>query len=140
MEPVSRWMTKPAIVAPETMTLPDARNLLQTQRIRRIPVVDAASRLVGIVTEGDINRVSDSHVSDVRDYNLYYRVKDLPLAEIMTRAVFTVTPNTPVMEVARLMLEQRIGGIPVVEGEEIVGMITESDLFRMIVMQQSQQG
>src|SRR5688572_1797041 len=69
MESVRRWMSKPAIVTPTTTSLPQARRQMQEQRIRRLPVVDVAGRLVGIVTEGDINRVSDSPATDVRDYN-----------------------------------------------------------------------
>ncbi|SRR6266496_2654624 len=138
MDDVRRWMTSPAIVAPETTTLPEARQLLKQRRIRRVPVVDAAGRLVGIITAGDINRVSDSHVSDVRDYNLYHRVADLPIKEIMTRNVVAVTPDTPILDVARLLLTNRIGGIPVVEGDRIVGVITESDLFRLIVVRETE--
>lgn len=137
METVRQWMSCPAIVAPATMVLPEARRLLRQRRIRRLPVVDAAGRLVGIVTEGDINRVSDSHVTDVRDYNLYHRVSDLPIGEIMTREVVTSTPDMPIIEVARLLLDHRIGGVPVVEDDQVVGVVTESDLFRLIVSQET---
>jgi CBS domain-containing protein len=133
METVRQWMSQPAIVAPATMVLPEARRILQQHRIRRIPVMDAEGKLIGIVTEGDINRVSESHVTDVRDYNLYHRVGDLPIGEIMTRNPITVTPDMPIIEVARLLLENRIGGVPVVDDERVVGVITESDLFRLIV-------
>ncbi|HNP70510.1 MAG TPA: CBS domain-containing protein [Kouleothrix sp.] len=133
MDDVRSWMSSPAIVAPETLPLPEARRMLQERRIRRMPVVDAEGRLVGIVTEGDINRISDSHVSDVRDYNLYHRVADLPLRDFMTREVRAATPDMPVMAVAQLLLDHRIGGVPVVEDGRVVGMITESDLFRLIV-------
>src|SRR5690349_5660558 len=85
METVRQWMSRPAITVPATIALPAARRLLQHHRIRRLPVVNAEGRLVGIVTEGDINRVSDSHVTDVRDYNLYHRISDLPIEEIMAR-------------------------------------------------------
>ena len=91
MDTVRRWMSSPALVVDESMPLPDARQLLKQQRVRRLPVVNAAGQLVGIVTEGDINRVSDSHITDVRDYSLYHRVADLPIGEIMTRTVVTVT-------------------------------------------------
>jgi CBS domain-containing protein len=131
-------MSSPAIVAHEAMPLPDARQRLKQRRIRRLPVVDAAGRLIGIVTEGDVNRVSDSHVTDVRDYNLYHRVADLPIGEIMTREVVKVAPDTSIMEVARLMLEHKISGVPVVENDQVVGVITESDLFRLIVVQHAQ--
>jgi CBS-domain-containing membrane protein len=126
-------MSSPAIVAPETMVLPEARQLLQQQRIRRLPVVDADGHLVGIVTEGDINRVSDSPVTDVRDFNLHHRIADLPLRDLMTRDVVTVLPDTSIHEVARQLLDHRIGGVPVIEHGRIVGVITESDLFRLIV-------
>ena len=132
MDTVRQWLSQPAITALETMSLPAARQLMRERRVRRLPVVDAAGHLAGIVTEGDINRVSDSHVTDVRDYNMYHRVADLPIGEIMTRAVVTVTPDTPLIDVARRLLDHRIGGVPVLEGEQIVGVITESDLFRMI--------
>lgn len=139
METVDRWMSSPAVVVPETLTLPEARRLLTEKHIRRLPVVDQAGQLVGIVTEGDVNRVSDSHVTDVREYNLYFHVSDLPIREIMTRHVVTVTPDTSVAEVAKLMLTRRIGGVPVVQGERIVGMITESDLFREIIAREAEE-
>ena len=133
MDTVRQWMSRPAIVAPVTMVLPEARRLLQQHRIRRLPVMDAEGRLIGIVTEGDINRVSESHVTDVRDYNLYHRVADLPIGEIMTRDPITATPDMPIIEVAQRLLDHRIGGVPVVEDARVVGVITESDLFRLIV-------
>ena len=140
MDTVRRWMSSPALVVDESMLLPDVRQRLTQQRVRRLPVVNQAGQLVGIVTEGDINRVSDSHITDVRDYSLYHRVADLPIGEIMTRTVVTVTPDTSIMEVARRLLEHRIGGVPVVEGGRVIGVITESDLFRLIVVQQAEAG
>ena len=133
MDTVRQWMSRPAIVAPVTMVLPEARRLLRQHHIRRLPVMDAEGRLVGIVTEGDINRVSDSHVTDVRDYNLYHRIGNLPIGEIMTHDPVTVTPDTPIIDVARLLLDNRIGGVPVLEDARVVGVLTESDLFRLIV-------
>lgn len=133
MDIVRRWMSSPAIVAPATAPLPQARKQMREQRIRRLPVVDVAGRLVGIVTEGDINRVSDSPATDVRDYNLYHRASDLPIGDIMTRSVVTVAADTSILEVAQLLLEHRIGGVPVVEEGHVIGVITESDLFRLIV-------
>jgi CBS domain-containing protein len=140
MDTVRKWMSSPALVVDQSMPLPDERQRLKQQHVRRLPVVNAAGQLVGIVTEGDINRVSDSHITDVRDYSLYHRVADLPIGEIMTRAVVTVTPDTPILVVARLLLEHRIGGVPVAEDGRVIGMITESDLFRLIVVQQAEVG
>jgi CBS domain-containing protein len=137
MDTVQVWMSCPAIVAPETMTLPQARLLMRERRVRRLPVVDTAGQLVGIVTEGDINRVSDSPATDVRDYNLYHHVFDLPIRDIMTREVVAVAPDTPITEVAQRLLERRIGGVPVLQGRQVVGVITESDLFRLMVAQEA---
>lgn len=111
---------------------------MHTHRIRRLPVLDRDGYLVGIVTEGDINRISDSHVHDKRQYNLYHRVADLPLRDVMTRNVVTVGPDDPVIVVAQLLLHHRIGGVPVVKEGRVIGVITESDLFRRMVERETE--
>lgn len=133
MDTVRQWMSSPAIVALETTVLPEVRRILQQQGIRRLPVVDAQGHLVGIVTEGDINRISASPATDVCDFNMYHRVADLPIRDIMTRDVITATPDTSIGTVAQQLIDHRIGGIPVLEHGRIVGVITQSDLFRVIV-------
>jgi predicted transcriptional regulator len=130
---VREWMSRPVVVAHDTMVLPAARALLRMRKIRRLPVVDAAGSLVGLVTEGDINRISDSHIYDVRAYNLYHDVADLPLSVFMSRSVVSVPPDMAVIDVARLLLRHKIGGVPVVEQGHVVGIITESDLFRLLI-------
>ncbi|MCS6941077.1 MAG: CBS domain-containing protein [Roseiflexaceae bacterium] len=133
MDTVRDWMSQPPICVSDSTTLPEARRLMHRHRVRRLPVIDSDGRLVGIVTEGDINRISDSHVHDMRQYNLYHRVADLPLRDFMTRNVITVGPDDPVIAVAQLLLRHRIGGVPVVEEGRVIGVITESDLFRRMV-------
>jgi CBS domain-containing protein len=139
MDLVRMWMSTPAITAAHDTLLPQARRMMQSHHIRRLPVVDSDGNLIGIVTEGDINRVSDSSETDVREYNLYHRAKDLPIREIMTRPVHSAAPETPILAVAQMMLDERIGGIPVVDGRQVIGIITESDLFRLIVKRQSEE-
>lgn len=134
MDMVRNWMSHPATVASDTMTLPAARLLLSTQRIRRLPVVDAQGMLVGIVTEGDVRRISDSPDKDLTEYSLYYRICDLPLREFMRRPVVTVTPDTPLTDAAHLMLTWRIHGLPVIEQGQVVGVLTVSDLLRQLVV------
>ncbi|MEI6776746.1 MAG: CBS domain-containing protein [Chloroflexales bacterium] len=134
METVKSWMSSPAIIARDTESLPRARDLLVTEGIRRLPVVNAAGCLVGIVTEGDINRISDSPDRDIHHYNLYYRVHDLPLRKIMRRPVITVSPDTPLHEAAHLMVAWRISGLPVLHNGQVVGLITVSDLLRRLIM------
>jgi CBS domain-containing protein len=136
---VRMWMSSPAITAPHTMTLPEARKLMEHSHIRRVPVVDQEGHLVGILTEGDMYRISTAPETDMREYNLYYRIRDLPLHEIMSRPVFAVEADAPILGVAQLMLEHKIGGIPVTENGRVIGMITESDLFRLIMKRQMDQ-
>jgi len=138
METVKAWMSSPAIVARDTETLPRARELLIAAGIRRLPVVNAVGDLVGIVTEGDINRISDSPTRDSQAYNLYYCVHDLPLREVMRRPVITVTPDTPLHEAAHLLLAWRISGFPVISSGRIIGGITASDMLRHIISEVDQ--
>lgn len=133
MDSVGFWMSAPAISVPDTTSLPAARGLLAARRIRRLPVLGPDGRLAGIVTEGDINRISATPDGDLAEYNLYYRVRDLPLREFMRRPVVTVTPDTPLREAAQLMLTWRIHGLPVVAGGALVGVITVSDMLRRIL-------
>ncbi|NTW03758.1 MAG: CBS domain-containing protein [Oscillochloris sp.] len=135
MDTVRSWMSSPAIVAHDTDTLPCARDKLVAEGIRRLPVVDVAGELVGIVTEGDINRISDSPERDGYDYNLY-RIYDLPLREFMRRPVITVTLDTPLREAAHLLLAWRISGLPVLHQGHISGVITVSDMLRRIIWEE----
>lgn len=133
METVKAWMSAPAIVIRDTETLPRARDLLVAAGVRRLPVVNAVGDLVGIITEGDINRISDSPERDNQTYNVYYRVHDLPLREVMRRPVITVTPDTPLHEAAHLLLAWRISGFPVLNQGRVIGVITASDMLRHII-------
>lgn len=140
MDTVRVWMSAPPVVARDSMTLPQARQLLAELNIRRLPVVDAKDELVGIVTEGDINRISDSSEGDLAEYNLYYRVRDLPVREFMRRPVFTVTPETRLSEAAQIMIANHIHGVPVVLGKRVVGVVTVSDLLRWMVGSEEENG
>ncbi len=106
---------------------------MRDRQIRRLPVVDGAGRLVGIVTEGDISHVSGSPETDVQLYDLQHSIQQLPIREIMTTSLVTVTAGTPLADAARLMWEYRIGGIPVVEKDQVVGVLSASDLFRFVM-------
>lgn len=133
MDIVRTWMSVPPVIAADTMPLPEARKLLAERGIRRLPVTNARGELIGIVTEGDINRISDSADGDLAEYNLYYRVRDLPLREFMRRPVVSVNPDTPLREAAHLMLAWRIHGLPVIEQGRVVGVLTVSDLLRRLL-------
>lgn len=124
---VRNWMTPhPITITPQT-TLPEAQRLMLDYRIRRLPVVNR-DKLVGIVTRRDINRAQLSDGSTLTPYELNLRRDRLTAREFMSPAVITISPDATIGEAAGLMLENKIGGLPVVEGSRLVGMITETDI------------
>lgn len=129
---VKDWMTPdPVTICPDT-TLPEAARLMKECRIRRLPVVENG-RLVGIVTMGDVREASPSAATSLSIYELNYLLSRLTVREIMTRDPIAITPDTSIEASARLMLEHKIGGLPVVDNNKVVGIITESDIFRLLV-------
>jgi CBS domain-containing protein len=102
------------------------------RRIRRLPVLQDG-RLVGILTLGDVRAAEPSGATSLSRAEILTLLDDLKVAEIMKRAVYTVSPGTPIREAAGMMLVHRISGLPVVENGVVIGMITESDIFRLLV-------
>src|SRR5262249_40042430 len=120
---VRNHMSAPPItVSPET-DFKVAMGLMQRHRIRRLPVVDGAGLLTGIVAERDLLGAADRYLQSVAD-----------VGEIMTRRVVTVERGTPVVEAASLMIGLKIGGLPVVDStNKVLGIITETDLMKALV-------
>lgn len=132
---VRDWMTpNPITIDPKT-TLPEAHKLMKECHIRRLPVVDRG-KLVGIVTLGDIREAEPSDATALSIFELNYLIARLTVDRIMTRNPITIKPEADIREAAQVMLEHKIGGLPVVENDKLVGIITESDIFRVLVQQQ----
>jgi CBS domain-containing protein len=119
---VRNRMSRPPITVRQDADFQKALALMQENKLRRLPVVDDDGRLVGIVVERDLL------VAAMR-----YLQSRVEVADIMTRDVVTVDPDTDLVAVARTMLERKIGGLPVLENGQLVGIITESDIFRRFV-------
>ncbi len=126
---VADWMSTPAIVIAPTVTLADAQRLMEQRHIRRLPIVDNG-RLVGIITRGDL-RTAQPADTTLSYYEWRALLDQVTVSECMTRNVKTISPDAPALEAARLMLAHKIGGLPVVDADRVVGVITESDLFRL---------
>ncbi|GAB4526101.1 MAG: hypothetical protein OHK0046_42600 [Anaerolineae bacterium] len=130
---IKDWMTAdPVIITPDT-NMSDAHALMRKHRIRRLPVVDNRQRLVGIVSLSDIHEAEPSDATSLSVHEMTYLLSNLLVKEIMTTMVHTVNPEQTMAEAARMMMELKIGGLPVVEGGKLVGILTESDIFRMVV-------
>lgn len=127
---VSKWMqSSPVTVTPET-SVSEARQLMERRRIRHLPVVEQSGRLVGIVTDRDIRLNLPSPATSLSVWEINYLLAKLTVGEVMTRRVITIETGRSVEEAARLMLEHRIGSLPVMEGGRLVGIVTETDLLR----------
>ncbi|MEZ5446615.1 MAG: CBS domain-containing protein [Gammaproteobacteria bacterium] len=123
-------------IAPDS-TLPEARRLMSSKKVRRLPVLDAG-KLVGIISLSDVDEASPSGASTLSIWELNYVLAKLQVKEVMTRDPITVTPETTVGETARLMAQKKIGGIPVVDAAgALAGVVTESDIFRLVAREWS---
>ena len=130
---VGERMSKPVItVRPET-PLPEALDLMHKEHIRRLPVVNKRGELIGIVTEADLLKASPSEATSLSIFEVTYLLGKLTLDRIMTREVTTVTEDTPLEEAARIMADHKFSGLPVMRGKALVGMITETSLFRIFL-------
>jgi CBS domain-containing protein len=130
---VREWMTSPVIsVTPDT-PIGDAHKLMKEKKIRRLPVV-RHDKLDGIVTIGDVREASPSDATSLSIWELNYLWGRLTVEGVMTRNVITVNPDTTIIDAAKLMLDHKISGLPVVDSDgRLVGMLTESDIFRMLI-------
>lgn len=134
-ELVRDWMTTDVVtITPET-TLPEAHQLMTNEEIRRLPIVDKDGRLAGIVTLGDVRGAEPSSASTLSVWELNYLFSTLTVDRIMTPNPVTIGADATIAEAARMMLERRISGLPVVDADgRVAGIITESDIFSMVVL------
>lgn len=123
-------MTSPAITILPDAPFQEALELMRNHHFRRLPVVNEAGALVGIVSERDLLHAAPSPASSLSMWELNYLLWKLQVKSLMTEKVISVTPDTPIEKAARMMVERKIGGLPVVEGGKVVGVITETDIFR----------
>ncbi len=124
----SQMSSPPITVHPET-SFQQALALMQEHGIRRVPVVDEAGHLIGIVAQRDLLIAA-----------LRYLQPRVEVSQVMATKVVTVSPDAPITRVATLMLENKIGGMPVIEDDKVVGVITESDIFRCFVQLHAAEG
>lgn len=129
---VQDWMTPNPVTATPDTSLPQAHRTMEENKIRRLPIVKG-DHLVGIITRGDIRGAQASEATSLSIWEINYLLAKLKIKEVMSRKVFTVTPETTIQAAAKMMLENKIAGLPVVSDGKLVGIITESDIFRVLV-------
>lgn len=117
----------PYTVAPEA-TIAETLELMREKQIRRIPVVKN-NKLLGIITERKLLEVSPSSATSLSVFEINYLLAKTKIESVMSKDVVYVSPDTLLEEASILMRDNDIGGLPVVEDEKLVGIITETDIF-----------
>ena len=134
---VEDCMSKSPVTISSTDSLQSAIDLLQKYNIRELPVIDFG-RLAGIVTDRDLRQVSPSYpvFRDQQEIRCY--LQNLKVASAMTVDPLVVSPQTPLVEAAELLHTHRIGSLPVVENDKLLGIISVSDLLKTFIKQNKQ--
>jgi acetoin utilization protein AcuB len=126
-------MSSPVVTIGPEIPIQEALKLMQEKRIRRFPVVDERGKLVGLVSEKDLLNASPSGATSLSVWELNYLLSKIQTADIMTKDVVTISKDTPLEEAARIMADNKIGSLPVVEDGTVLGIVTETDLFKIFL-------
>jgi len=111
----------------------EALKQMRANSFRHLPVVDKSGKLVGIVSETDLLYASPTSAASLSIYEMQYLLSRLTVGQVMTKDVITVAEDTPVEDAASIMTDHKIGGLPVLRDGEIIGIITETDLFKLFM-------
>jgi acetoin utilization protein AcuB len=130
---VKSWMSQPVITVDADDSMQTAIKRLQENHIRMLPVI-ANGQLVGVVSDRDLKRASASDANTLEGHELVYLLSKIKIKEIMTRNPITVPPECTLEQTARILLENKISGAPVVGDQGlVVGIITRDDLLKVMV-------
>jgi acetoin utilization protein AcuB len=130
---VSDWMTtKVYTVNPDT-PLSDAIKILKEKTIKHLPVVDKRNKVIGVLSDRDIKEYMPSKATTLDVFELHNILLETKVTKVMKKKVFTGMPNLPIEEAAMLMYDKNIGCLPIVEDNGLVGIISDRDLFRVLV-------
>jgi acetoin utilization protein AcuB len=126
-------MSRPVITIHPDKPIMEALELMQQEHIRRLPVVNHKGHLVGIISKSDILHAAPSDASSLSVWEVNYLISKITVKKVMTSEVITITGDTPLEEAARIMADHKVGGLPVLHKQEVVGIITETDLFKIFL-------
>lgn len=126
------WMTRNPFTVSPWASLFDAYRIMRNYEIRRLPVLDN-NRLVGILTINDVRSAVPIGLVALSEQNR--RLAEKSVSQVMSHHPITIHKDASVADAAEIMYENKIGGLPVLEGGQLVGIITESDLFRVVMVE-----
>ena len=127
---VGERMSHHPVTAGPAMPITEALQLMKERKVRRLPVVDKRGNVTGIVSEKDLLNASPSSATSLSIYELNYLISRITVSDVMTKKVITVGEFAPIEEAACIMADNKIGGLPVVRDGRLIGIITETDIFK----------
>ena len=130
---VRECMTPNPVTITTDVSVPQALRLMLDKKVRRLPVLDRRGKLVGIVSDKDLLHASPSQATSLSVWEMNELLGKLKVKEVMTREVVTVSEELPIEEAARIMADHKIGGLPVMREQTLAGIITETDLFKVLL-------
>jgi acetoin utilization protein AcuB len=127
---VKQRMSKyPLTIGPEE-SLSDAHKYMRDQKVRHLPVVKSDDKMIGLIAEDDLLKAEPSSATSLSVWEIHYLLMEVKVKSVMVKNIITTTEDTPIEEAAHLMLDHKIGCLPVIRDDKLVGIITESDIFR----------
>lgn len=129
---IGERMSHPVITIAPNTPIVEALDLLSREKIRRIPIVKDG-KLVGIISDHDLFHATPSQATTLSIWELNYMLSKITVSEIMTKNVITVDVNTPIEDAARIMADNKIGGLPVTRDGKLAGIITATDIFKLFL-------
>jgi CBS domain-containing protein len=134
-EQVKNWMTAEVMTISPDAILPEAHRMMSDHGIRRLPVMKQG-QLIGIITLGDVREAEPSDATSLSIWEMNYLLSQLKVKKVMTQNPITISPFATISEAAWTMLEYKVSGLPVVDQDrKLLGIITESDIFRLVVQE-----
>jgi len=124
--------TRPVTITADT-TMSEALRVMRQSHVRRLPVLDDEGTMVGIVSEKDLLYASPSPATSLSIYEMHDMLTRLKVSELMTKEVITVAPDNLLEDAARIMVDNVIGGLPVLQDGKLVGIITQTDIFKVFL-------
>jgi acetoin utilization protein AcuB len=129
---IGERMTHPVITLSPDEPIAEALSLFRKEHIQRAPVIQGG-KLIGIVSKEDLLNASPSPATSLSMFEMSYLLSKITVKDVMSTEVLTVSEDMPIEEGARIMADNKIGGLPVMRGDKVVGIITETDLFKVFL-------
>jgi len=130
---VGERMSHPVLTITADVPVQDALARMKKDKVRHYPVVDKSGKLTGIVTDGDLMNATPSQATTLSVWEVSYLISKITVERVMTRKVITVSEDATVESAARIMADSEVGCLPVMHADRLVGIITESDLFNILL-------